>query len=102
MCLGVEEPAVQWDYIVIAVQQVEVLESLCNEEALLNIILGGVSIVNVFYSGITSTFNATMPLQCLYGKYSIHVLLLFISESTKVCNAWRAVQATCTSALHHV
>ncbi len=65
MSLGIQEPPVERDHTVIAVEQVEILEGLCYKEALLDIILGGIGIVDILYASVATAFYATMPLQCL-------------------------------------
>ena len=46
---------VPWLCISIAKEQVEILESLCYEEALLDVILEGIGIVDNFYATVATT-----------------------------------------------
>ena len=68
MRLRVEKPAVQRNDVVVTVQQVEVLERLCDEEALLDVILGGIGIVDVFYARVASALDTAMLLQRLHKE----------------------------------
>ena len=46
---------VPWLCVSIAKEQVEILESLCYEEALLDVILEGIGIVDNFYATVATT-----------------------------------------------
>lgn len=47
MSLGVEHPILQGQHIIFTEQKIEVLESLCEEEALLHVVVGGGGGVNI-------------------------------------------------------
>ena len=65
MCFRVEYPVVEGNHAIVRVKEVKVLECLCNEEALLNVIFGTVCVVDIFESCVASTFNTTLLLQSL-------------------------------------
>lgn len=51
VCLGVEHPLVEGQEVVLGEEQVEVLERLCQEEALLDVVFGAVGGVHVLQAG---------------------------------------------------
>lgn len=60
VCLRVEHPVVEWQVVVFREEKVEVLERLCQVEALLDVIVAGSGGVDVFHPAVPPLHPAVL------------------------------------------